>query len=164
MYLPSWFKCNDAIRWYVMHDFTSTLKSNKRKWVLQPHFLVQCALLYQYLPYQHQATMSSYAYQRKMQRCKYCNGWTSYTSSFSIKRNTTIDDKVYFKLSKLKFIYQVIWLMWILKLNGGNSNNEWKCVDHGAIFTCLRWLRKYAKCIPDDHHLLRNQKLGINTP
>jgi hypothetical protein len=164
MYLPSWFKCNDAMRWYAMHDITSTLKSNKRKWGVQPHCSIQRTLLYRYLPHQHQATVSSYAYQRKMQRCKYCNRWTSYTSNFNIKRNTTIDDKVYFTLSKINFIYQVIWLMWILKLNEGISNNEWKRVDHGATFTCLRWLRKYTKRILDDHHLLRNQKLGINTP
>jgi hypothetical protein len=75
------------------------------------------------------------------------------------KKNTTIDDKVWSKISKINFIYQVIWLMWILKLSGCNSNNKWKRVDHNNTFTCLQWLRKYAKRIPYDHHLLRNQNL-----
>jgi hypothetical protein len=29
--------------------------------------------LYQYLPHQQQATMSSYAYQRRMQKMQHCN-------------------------------------------------------------------------------------------
>jgi hypothetical protein len=69
-------------------------------------------------------------------KMQYCNTWTSYTSKFNIKRNTTIDDKVYSKISKMNFIYQIIWLMWILKLNGGDSNNKWNLVDHGATFIC----------------------------
>jgi hypothetical protein len=41
-------------------------------------------------------------------KIQHCNAWTSYTSNFNIKRNITIDDKVYFKISKVNFIYQVI--------------------------------------------------------
>jgi hypothetical protein len=71
--------------------------------------------------------------------CKKCNITMHglHTSNFNIKRNTTIDDEIYSKRHTVNFIYQVIWLMWILKLTGGNSNNKWKRVDHGATFTCL---------------------------
>jgi hypothetical protein len=70
------------------------------------------------------------------------------------KRNTTMDDKVYSKISKINFIYQVIWLMWILKLSGGNSNNKWKRVDHDATFTCLLQLSRHKiKHGPKEHHL-----------
>jgi hypothetical protein len=44
-------------------------------------------------------------------KMQHYNLWTSYTSNLNIKRNTTIDDKVYSKISKVNFIYQVIWLM-----------------------------------------------------
>jgi hypothetical protein len=44
-------------------------------------------------------------------KMQHCNAWISYTSNFNIKRNTTIDDKAYSKISKVNFIYQVIWLM-----------------------------------------------------
>jgi hypothetical protein len=71
------------------------------------------------------------------------------------KMNTTIDDKVYSKISKVNFIYQVIWLMWILKLSGGNSNNKWKRVDHGATFTCLFQLSSHkVKHGLKEHHLI----------
>jgi hypothetical protein len=86
-------------------------------------------------------------------KIQHCNAWTSNTSNFNIKRNTTIDDKVYSKISKINFIYQVIWLMWILKLNGGNSNNEWKVVDHGATFTCLLQLSSHKA----KHHLITSK-------
>jgi hypothetical protein len=59
------------------------------------------------------------------------------------KKNTTMYDKVESKISKINFIYQVIWLMWILKLSGGNSNNKWKRVDHDATFTCLLQLSSH---------------------
>jgi hypothetical protein len=65
-------------------------------------------------------------------------------------KNTTIDHKVYSKISKVNLIYQVIWLMWILKLSGSNSNNKWKCVYHDATFTCLLQLSSHKvkwKCI-----------------
>jgi hypothetical protein len=69
-------------------------------------------------------------------------------------KNTTMNDKVYSKISKMNFIYQVIWLMWILKLSGGNSNNKWKPVDHGATFTCLLQLSSHkVKHGPKEHHL-----------
>jgi hypothetical protein len=68
--------------------------------------------------------------------------------------NTTIDDKVYSKISKVNFIYQVIWLMWILKLSEGNLNNKWKRLDHGATFTCLLQLSSHKiKHDPKEHHL-----------
>jgi hypothetical protein len=86
-------------------------------------------------------------------KMQHYNVWTSYTSNVSIKRNTTIDDKVYSKISKVKFIYQVIWLMWILKLSGGNSNNKWKRVDRIATFTCLLQLSRHkVKNGPKEHH------------
>jgi hypothetical protein len=43
-------------------------------------------------------------------KMQHCNARTSYTSNFNIK-NITIQDKVYSKISKINFIYQVIWLM-----------------------------------------------------
>jgi hypothetical protein len=70
------------------------------------------------------------------------------------KKNITIDDKVYSKINKINLIYQVIWLMWILKLYGGNSNNNWKRVDHGATFTYLFQLSIHkVKHGPNEHHL-----------
>jgi len=70
------------------------------------------------------------------------------------KKNTTMNDKVYSKISKMNLIYQVIWLMWNLKLSGGNSNNKWKRVDHGATFTCLLQLSSHKiKYGPKEHHL-----------
>jgi hypothetical protein len=72
-----------------------------------------------------------------------CNAWILYISNFNIKRNTTIDDKIYSKISKVNFIYQVIWLMWIMKLSGGNSNNKWKHLNHVTIFTCLLQLSSH---------------------
>jgi hypothetical protein len=70
------------------------------------------------------------------------------------KKNTTMDDKVKSKISKINFIYQVIWLMWILKLSGGNSNNKWKRVYHGATFTCILQLSSHkVKHGPKEHHL-----------
>jgi hypothetical protein len=69
------------------------------------------------------------------------------------KKNTTMDDKVYSKISKINFNYQVIWLMWNLKLSGGNSNNKWKRVDHGATFSCLLQLSSHKiKYGPKEHH------------
>jgi hypothetical protein len=41
-------------------------------------------------------------------KIQYCNACTSYTSNFNIKRKTTIDDKVFSKISKVNSIYQVI--------------------------------------------------------
>jgi hypothetical protein len=68
-------------------------------------------------------------------KIQYCNAWTSYTSNYNIKRNTIIYDKLYSKISKINFIYQIIWLMWILKLNWGNSNNKWNaCRPHRYIY------------------------------
>jgi hypothetical protein len=142
------------MRWDAMHIFTSILICNKRKWGLQPCCIIQRVLLYQYLLHQYQTTISSYAYQRSVQKIQHCNAWTSNISNFSIKRNTTIDDKVYSKISKINFIYQVIWLMWILKLNRGNSNNEWKFVDHGPTFTCLLQLSSQK----DKCHLMITSK------
>jgi hypothetical protein len=66
-----------------------------------------------------------------------------------------MDDKVYSKISKINFIYQVIWLMRNLKLSGGNSNNKWKRVDHDATFTCLLQLSSHkVKYRPKEHHLI----------
>jgi hypothetical protein len=136
-----------------MHDFTSTLKSNKRKWGLQPRCSIQRALLYRYLPYQHQATVSSYAYQRKVQKCNIAYMNFIYFK-LQYKKNTTMDDKIYSKISKINFNYQVILLMWNLKLSGGNSNNKWKRVNHGATFTCLLQLSRHKiKYGPKEHHL-----------
>jgi hypothetical protein len=54
----------------------------------------------------------------------------------------------------INFIYQVIWLMWILKLSEGNSNNKWKRVDHDATFTCLLQLSSHkVKHGLKEHHL-----------
>jgi hypothetical protein len=44
-------------------------------------------------------------------KMQHYNAWTSYNSNFNIQRNTTIDHKIYSKISKVNFIYQVIWLM-----------------------------------------------------
>jgi hypothetical protein len=86
-------------------------------------------------------------------KMQHYNAWASYTSNFNIKRNSTIDDKVYSNKSNINFIYQVIWLLWILKSNGGNSNNEWKLADHDATFTCLLQLSSHnAKHNPKEHH------------
>jgi hypothetical protein len=136
-----------------MHDFSSTLKSNKRKRGLQPHCSIQRALLYRYLPHQHQATVSSYAYQRKVQKCNIaCMNFIYFKLWY--KKNTTMDDKLYSKISKINFNYQVIWLMRNLKLSEGNSNNKWKCVDHGAIFTCLLQLSSHKiKYGSKEHHM-----------
>jgi hypothetical protein len=136
-----------------MHDFTSTLKSNKRKWGLQPCCSIQHALLYRYLSHQHQATVSSYAYQRKVQKCNItCMNFIYFKLRY--KKNTTMNDKVYSKISKMNFIYQVIWLNWNLKLSGVNSNNKWKRVDHGTTFTCLLQLSSHRiKYGPKEHHL-----------
>jgi hypothetical protein len=88
-------------------------------------------------------------------KIQHCNAWTSDTSNFNRNRNTTINDKVYSKISKITIIYQVIWLMWILKLNEGNLNNKWKHVDHGATFTCLLQLSSHkAKHDLKEHHLI----------
>jgi hypothetical protein len=57
-------------------------------------------------------------------KMQHCNAWTSYTSNFNIQGNTTIDHKIYSKISKVNLLYQVIWLMGILKLCGSNSNNK----------------------------------------
>jgi hypothetical protein len=57
-------------------------------------------------------------------KMQHCNAWTSYTSNFNIKGNTTIYHKVYSKISKVNLLYQVIWLMGILKLCRSNSNNK----------------------------------------
>jgi hypothetical protein len=79
------------------------------------------------------------------------------------KNNTTIDDKVYSKINKINFIYQVIWLMWILKLSGGNSNNKWKRVDHVATFTCLLQLSNHkVKHGLKEHHLTINNSQHQN--
>jgi hypothetical protein len=87
-------------------------------------------------------------------KMQHCNAWTTYTSNFNIKRNTTINDKVYSKISKVNFIYQVLCLMWILKLSGDNSNNKWKRIDHGTTFTCLLQLSSHkVKHAPKEHHL-----------
>jgi hypothetical protein len=73
-------------------------------------------------------------------------------------KNITIDDKVYYKISKINFIYLVIQLIWILKLNGGNSNNEWKLIDHDTTFICLLQLSIHkAKHDPKEHHLITNK-------
>jgi hypothetical protein len=65
-----------------------------------------------------------------------------------------MDDKVLSKISKINFIYQVIWLTWILKLSGGNSNNKWKRVDYDATFTCHLQLSSHnVKHGPKEHHL-----------
>jgi hypothetical protein len=136
-----------------MHDFTSTLKSNKRKWGLHPRCSIQRALLYWYVPHQHQATVSSYAYQRKVQKCNIAC-MNSIYFKIRYKKNTTMNDKVYSKISKMNFIYQVIWLMWILKLGESNSNNKWKRVDHGATFTYLLQLSSHKiKYGSKEHHL-----------
>jgi hypothetical protein len=88
----------------------------------------------------------------KMQQCNAC---TSYSSNINIQRNTIIDHKVYSMISKVNLIYQVIWLMWILKLSGSNSNNKWNRVDHDAIFTCLLQLSCHkVKHGPKEHHLM----------
>jgi hypothetical protein len=91
-------------------------------------------------------------------KMQHYNAWTSYTLNFNIKRNIIIDDKVYSKIIKINFIYQVIWLMWILKLNEGNSNNKWNLVDHDATFTCLLQLSSHkAKHDPKEHHLITSK-------
>jgi hypothetical protein len=88
---------------------------------------------------------------RKMQ---HCHAWTSYNSNFNIQRNITIYHKVYSKISKVNYIYQIIWLIWILKLSGGNSNNKWKHIDHSATFNCLLQLSSHkVKHGPKEHHL-----------
>jgi hypothetical protein len=44
-------------------------------------------------------------------KMQHYNAWTSYNSNFNIQRNTTIDHKIYSKISKMNVIYQVIWIM-----------------------------------------------------
>jgi hypothetical protein len=78
--------------------------------------------------------------------------------NFNIKGNTTIVDNVYIRISKINFIYHVIWLMWILKLTRVNSNNEWKLVYHNATFTFLLQLSSHkAKHNPKEHHLITSE-------
>jgi hypothetical protein len=108
---------------------------------------------YWYLPHQHQATVSSYAYQRKVQKCNIaCINFIYFKLQY--KKNITMDDKVYSKISKINFIYQVIWLIWNLKLSGGNSNNKWKRVDNDATFTYILQLSSHkVKHGLKGHHL-----------
>jgi hypothetical protein len=81
------------------------------------------------------------------------------------KRNTTIDDKFTSKISKINFINQAIWLMWILKLNWHNSNNKWKYVDHIAIVTCLLQLSSHkSKHDLKEHHLITRKNVALEQP
>jgi hypothetical protein len=93
-------------------------------------------------------------------KIQHCNAQTSYTLNFNIKRNITIDDKVYSKISKVNFIYQIIWRIWILKLSEGNSNNKWKCVDHVTTFTCLLQLSsdKVKHSLKENHLTISNSQ------
>jgi hypothetical protein len=85
---------------------------------------------------------------------QHCNTQTSYNLNFNIKRNTAINDKLYSRISKISFIYQVIWLMWIMKSNGDNLNNKWKRIDHDAIFTYLFQLSNHKVTLSSkEHHL-----------
>jgi hypothetical protein len=79
-------------------------------------------------------------------------------------KNTIIDHKVHYKISKVNLIYQVIWLMWIIKLSGSNSNNKWKRVNHGATFTYLLQLSSHkVKHGLKEHHLtISNSQLQNN--
>ena len=63
----------------AMHDFTSTHKSQGRKWGLQHIALSQCALLYQYLMHQSGYGFFICIFNMRVQKCD-CNAWTSYTS------------------------------------------------------------------------------------
>jgi hypothetical protein len=48
---------------------------------------------------------------------------------------------------EINFIYQIIWLVWILNLNGGNWNNKSKLTDHEAAITFLLQCSSHkAKC------------------
>jgi hypothetical protein len=86
---------------------------------------------------------------------KDCNVWNSHTFNFQCKENYhniwkgTLQDK------GINFIYQIIWIIWILNLNGGNSNNKSKLIDHDTIFTCLiQWSSRKAKHDLKEHHLI----------
>jgi hypothetical protein len=55
-------------------------------------------------------------------KIQHCNGFIYFKLQY--KKNTTMDDKILSKISKINFIYQVICLIEILKLSGGNSDNK----------------------------------------
>jgi hypothetical protein len=146
------------MQWYEMQCMSSLPIINPTKGSEGCNHIAQFNMRCCTDTYRTNTTVSSYAYQRRVQKMQHFNAWTSYTSNFNIKINTTINDKVYSKTSKINFIYQVIWLIWILKLNGGDSNNEWKLVDHDAIFTCLLQLSIHkAKHDPKEHHLITSK-------
>jgi hypothetical protein len=132
------------MQWYEMQCRSSLLPSNPTKRSEScnhvPQFNVHCCTSTYRTNIRLRCLLMHI---KKGAKMRHCNAWTSYTSNFIIKRNTTIDNKVYCKISKMNFIYQVIWLMLILKLNGGNSNNKWKCIDHDATFTCLLQLSSH---------------------
>jgi hypothetical protein len=73
---------------------------------LVPPNPIQRVLLYRYLLHQHQARVSSYAYQGGCKNATLqCMDFIYFKLQY--KKNTAIDDKVYSKISKVNVIYQV---------------------------------------------------------